>query len=253
MGVWSDEAGDGMVPGAKGSRMTGEERERLMLAFVRRYRAGETVEALAAAAGRPEAFVEGLLREAGVALRRGRPTPSPMPDGSAPGMPVPEPAVLPPMVGAVGVVPVTGTAGVESASGADGVELATDIDGLELASGIAGVESASGIAGVEASVGIARVEPASGTVPTGQDGTRDLDWSPPPLTDWGLPTPPLKVLVKRKPKAREKALAAATARRKREASPDHDGTGAPGASFAGKKAAGGKKKSRKKPKKSGHR
>lgn len=187
-----------MVPGANGSRMTGEERERLMLVCVRRYRAGETVTDLAAATGRPERFVEGLLMEAGVSLRR-RPAHGD-PDPAGPGTPVAPTRSIP----------------------------------------------------AAASLSPERVEAsAPATADDGQDGSRDLDRSPRPLTDWGLPTPPLRVLIKKKPKAREKALAAATARRKREAgAPDHDGTDP---SFAGKKSTAGKKKAGKKSKKSGQR
>ncbi len=49
--------------------MTGGEREQLMLTYVRRYRAGESVPALAADTGQSDEFVRRLLKEAGVSLR----------------------------------------------------------------------------------------------------------------------------------------------------------------------------------------
>lgn len=58
-----------MVPAAKGARITGEEREQLMLSCVRRYRAGESIRSLAADTGRSYGFIQGLLKEAGVPLR----------------------------------------------------------------------------------------------------------------------------------------------------------------------------------------
>lgn len=178
-----------MTPGARGSRITGEERERLMLVFVRRYRAGESIQALASEAGHPETVVESLLREAGVALRRRGPGAGRRPATSDPA--TSDPAVEPTLT-----------------------------------------------------------DPPAEADP--QDPSRDLDRSPAPLTDWGLPTPPLRILVKKKDKAREKELAAATVKahrkRRRSAAGDAAATG----DGSGKKLSAKKSDKKKHAKKSGH-
>ena len=53
----------------KGQRISGEQRQQLMSEFVERYRAGETIRQLAESSGRSYGFVQGMLKEAGVAFR----------------------------------------------------------------------------------------------------------------------------------------------------------------------------------------
>ena len=188
-----------MVPGGNGSRITGEERERLMLVYVRRYRAGESIPSLATDTGHAEGFVEGLLREAGVALRR-----------RGNGLAGPH------------------VAGATQAA-SDPADPAPEPDGP--------VSEPDG--------------PASA-----QDQLRDLERSPEPLTDWGLPTPPLGVLVKKKDKGRAKELAAATvkAHRKRAGrSAEADGKAAGGGSASRRKKASAEKSGKKKHPKKSHR
>ncbi|WOQ18294.1 helix-turn-helix domain-containing protein [Raineyella sp. W15-4] len=182
-----------MVPGGNGSRITGEERERLMLVYVRRYRAGESIPSLATDTGRAEGFVEGLLREAGVALRR-------------------------------------------------------------RGNGLAGPHVAGA---TQAASGPADPAPEPDGPASAQDQLRDLERSPEPLTDWGLPTPPLGVLVKKKDKGRAKELAAATvkAHRKRvgRSTEADDGKAAGGGSASRRKKASAEKSGKKKHPKKSHR
>ncbi len=53
----------------KGTRVTGADRQKLAADLQKRYRAGESIRALAAATGRSYGFVHRILAESGVALR----------------------------------------------------------------------------------------------------------------------------------------------------------------------------------------
>ena len=54
---------------AKGSRITGSQRDTLASQFAKRYGAGESIRKIAEDSGRSFGFVHGVLAEAGVALR----------------------------------------------------------------------------------------------------------------------------------------------------------------------------------------
>lgn len=55
-----------MVSSTRGVRITGEERQQLMLSYMRRYQAGEpTIRSLAADTSRRYGFVQGLRKDAG--------------------------------------------------------------------------------------------------------------------------------------------------------------------------------------------
>ncbi len=53
----------------KGTRVTGADRARLASDLQKRYNAGESIRALAAATGRSYGFIHRILAEAGVTLR----------------------------------------------------------------------------------------------------------------------------------------------------------------------------------------
>lgn len=53
----------------KGTRVTGDEREKLAVDFRKRYSAGESIRSLASSTGRSYGFVHRLLVETGVKLR----------------------------------------------------------------------------------------------------------------------------------------------------------------------------------------
>lgn len=53
----------------KGTRVTGADRSKLATDLRKRYTAGESIRALAAATGRSYGFIHRLLAESGVALR----------------------------------------------------------------------------------------------------------------------------------------------------------------------------------------
>ncbi|WP_194793185.1 helix-turn-helix domain-containing protein [Raineyella fluvialis] len=217
MGVQSDEAGGGMVPDGNGSRLSGEARERLMLTYVRRYRNGRTIASLAEDSGRTEAFVESLLREAGVSLRLHAVAASSSQGGTDP---------------------------VESPAGS--ATQPRQLDDQAVVGPSPGDTAPPGTG--------AALDPAVQTTAT-RDVIRDLARSP-GLTRWGLPTPPLSVLVRKKDKAWEKkvATAAAKARRKQAAAAKAAAGAAGDPPFAGKKSGSGTRKSGKKStKKSGHR
>lgn len=58
----------------KGKRISGELRDEVAQSLAQRYRAGESIRSLASDVGRSYGFVQGLLKDAGVALRsRGGP------------------------------------------------------------------------------------------------------------------------------------------------------------------------------------
>ena len=54
---------------AKGSRITGEQRQELASRLAARYRDGESIRAIADDTGRSFGFVHGLIKESGIALR----------------------------------------------------------------------------------------------------------------------------------------------------------------------------------------
>jgi len=58
-----------MVELKKGARITGQQRDDLAVDFGKRYNAGESVRALAAASGRSYGFVHRLLVESGHVMR----------------------------------------------------------------------------------------------------------------------------------------------------------------------------------------
>lgn len=153
-----------MVSTTKGARITGDERQRLMLAVVRRYLAGESIRSLATDTGRSYGFVQGLLKEAGVPLRA---------RGGA-------------------------TRGAEAE--ADRLERQVRVDALRAAEPSADFFA---ISGSDVSEGNEEADM----------GLRDLDRSPTPPADWGLPTPPLGVLVNtKKDKRKAKKLGAGRAK-----------------------------------------
>lgn len=174
-----------MVPIARGTRITGEEREQLMLSCVRRYRAGESIRSLAADTGRSYGFIQGLLKEAGVPLR---------PRGGA-------------------------TRGAEAE--ADRAERQARVEAVRAAERV-GTEPAGAPEPERAGTGPARPdrdpdqdqdrdrggqEAADDQASDEESGPRDLDLDRVPTSpaDLGLPTPPLGVLVKKKSKRRSKA------------------------------------------------
>lgn len=57
------------APLAKGSRITGDQRQALSAELAGRYTAGESIRAIAESTGRSFGFVHGLVKEAGVTLR----------------------------------------------------------------------------------------------------------------------------------------------------------------------------------------
>jgi hypothetical protein len=66
----SDHREDGVTESLKkGTRVTGADRQKLAADLQKRYRAGESIRALAAATGRSYGFVHRILAESGVALR----------------------------------------------------------------------------------------------------------------------------------------------------------------------------------------
>ncbi len=58
-----------MAQAAKGTRVTGAEREQLIATLCRSYQEGSSVRALARQTGRSYGFVHSVLTEAGVTLR----------------------------------------------------------------------------------------------------------------------------------------------------------------------------------------
>lgn len=54
---------------SKGVRVAGKLREQTTKDFVKRYEGGESIRSIAAQSGRSYGFVQGLLKEAGVAFR----------------------------------------------------------------------------------------------------------------------------------------------------------------------------------------
>lgn len=54
---------------ARGSRITGKQRDALAAEYTKRYNSGESIRAIADDAGRSFGFVHGLLKEAGIELR----------------------------------------------------------------------------------------------------------------------------------------------------------------------------------------
>jgi hypothetical protein len=66
-----DHSTGGVVAGAlaKGSRITGEQRQALGAELAQRYSAGESIRSIAESTGRSFGFVHGLVKEAGVTLR----------------------------------------------------------------------------------------------------------------------------------------------------------------------------------------
>lgn len=170
-----------MVPIARGTRITGEEREQLMLSCVRRYRAGESIRSLAADTGRSYGFIQGLLKEAGVPLRpRGGATRGAEAEADR--------AERQARVEAVRAAERVGAEPLASAAGAPAPELVgSEPDRPDQDQGLGGQEATGDQASDE------------------ESGPRDLDRVPTSPADLGLPTPPLGVLVKKKSKRRSKA------------------------------------------------
>lgn len=54
----------------RGTRVTGDERQKLAAELTRRYASGESIRSLAASTGRSYGFVHRMLSESGVTLRR---------------------------------------------------------------------------------------------------------------------------------------------------------------------------------------